>query len=114
MNIPFSSSLRLAGAMLALGLWSTLAVAGTDMQRPRAKIVSYSDLNLSTAEGVAAAYRRIRGAATEVCGPAQPPGTLIPRPAYRECAARAVAEAVAKVARPELNAYHAQRKDSVT
>jgi UrcA family protein len=87
-------------------------MASTEGQAPT-KTVSYRDLNLTNPQGIAALYRRITGAAQEVCGPAERTGSLLPRPGYRECVQRAIAEAVAKVDRPELSAYHAQREHHV-
>lgn len=109
MNGPITPSLRPSVAVLSLAVWSTLAMVSTEAQVPT-KTVSYRDLNLTNPQGTAALYRRITGAAQEVCGPAERTGSLLPRPGYRECVQRAIAEAVAKVDSPELSAYHAERE----
>jgi UrcA family protein len=109
-----NAALRGASALVAFVLASGLAIAGTaapDATRSVAtRIVSYSELNLSSAAGIATLYRRITGAAEEVCGPAERPGSRLPSLDYRECVARAVDEAVRAVHRPELSAYHAQKQ----
>jgi UrcA family protein len=102
---------KLRGAIGAIGLalCSSLAMAGP--AAPVAtRVVSYSELNLSSPQGVATLYRRISRAADEVCGPAEQTGSHVPPRAYRECVARAVNEAIQAVNRPELSAYHAQKQ----
>jgi UrcA family protein len=112
MNGPITRSLQRSVAVLVFAVWSTLGMASADVQ-VRTKSVSYRDLNLANPQGAAALYRRITRAAEEVCGPAEQTGSLLPRPGFRECVRRAIAEAVAKVDRPELSAYHAQREHRV-
>lgn len=112
MNGPIALSLRRSVPLLGFAVWSTLAMAGTEVQLPT-KTVSYGDLNLANTQGAAALYRRITLAAHEVCAPAEQTGSLLPRPGYRECVRRAIAEAVAKVDRAELSAYHAQMEHRV-
>lgn len=107
--MTITPSLRPAVAVLSLAVWSTLAMAGTEAQVPT-QTVSYRDLNLTNPKGAAALYWRITRAAQEVCGPAELAGSRFPRPGYRECVQRAIAEAVAKVDSPELSAYHAKRE----
>ena len=97
------------GLALALALGSVLAVAGeaSDHTTLRQQTVRFGDLNLHSVEGVATLYRRITSAAEDVCVPAFAPGSRMVSPDYRYCVARAVAEAVAKIDRAELSAYHA-------
>ena len=109
MNGPITPSLRRSVVVLGFAVWSTLAMASTEAQVPT-KTVSYGDLNLASPQGAAALYWRITRAAQEVCGPAKQAGSHFPRPGFRECVQRAIAEAVAKVDRPELSAYHAQKE----
>ena len=94
---------------LALALGSALAVAGeaSDHLTLRQQRVRFGDLNLHSVEGVTTLYRRINSAAEDVCGPESIPGSRIVSADYRDCVARAVAEAVAKIDRVELSAYYA-------
>ena len=100
---------RCAAAALALALGSALAVAGeaSDHMTLRQQTVRFGDLNLHSVEGVTTLYRRINSAAEDVCGPESIPGSRIVSADYRDCVARAVAEAVAKIDRVELSAYYA-------
>lgn len=112
MNGPITRSLLRSVAVLVFAAWSSLAMASTEMQ-VRTKTVSYRDLNLANPQDAAALYRRITRAAQEVCGPTEQTGSLLPRPGFRECVRRAIAEAVAKVDRPEIRTYHEQREHRV-
>lgn len=109
MNGPITPSLRRSVVVLGFAVWNTLATTSTEAQVPT-ETVSYRDLNLANPQGAAALYRRIKHAAQEVCGPAEQAGSRLPRPGYSECVQRAIADAVAKVDRPELSAYHAQKE----
>jgi UrcA family protein len=102
---------RRAAAALALALSSALAVAGEASGHAtlRQQTVRFGELNVHTAQGVATLYRRIASAAEEVCAPASLPGSRIVSPDHKHCVARAVAEAIAKIDRVELNAYYAAR-----
>jgi len=68
--------------------------------------VHFDDLNLDQAAGVAVLYRRIRGAAEQVCGEPQRPGSRIISPFWAGCVAQAVERAVVALDRPSLTAYH--------
>jgi UrcA family protein len=105
---------RRAAAALALALGSALAVAGeaSDHTTLRQQTVRFGDLNLQSVEGVVTLYRRITSAAEEVCAPSSRPGSRIVSSDYRDCVARAVAEAVAKIGRPELSTLYAWTEHS--
>lgn len=68
--------------------------------------VTFSDLNLDTAEGASALYRRIDHAAQDVCGDERTPGSHMISPAWQRCVVQAIDRAVATVDRPALTAYH--------
>ena len=69
----------------------------------RQKTVSFRDLNVSNPEGAAVLYKRIKSAASEVCGTWD---SLTQRPAVMTCIDEAVSRAVAQVNRPMLTSLH--------
>ena len=69
----------------------------------RHKTVSFRDLNVSNPEGAAVLYKRIKSAASEVCGTWD---SLSQRPAVMTCIDEAVSRAVAQVNRPMLTSLH--------
>ncbi len=70
--------------------------------------VYFSDLSFNRPADVAALYERINFAADQVCGPRATTGSYSTSPGYLRCHAKAIEEAVARVNRPELTAFHAQ------
>jgi UrcA family protein len=85
-------------AMVANG-----AQAGESPGTLRHKTVSFRDLNVSNPEGAAVLYKRIKSAASEVCGTWD---SLSQRPAVMTCIDEAVSRAVAQVNRPMLTSLH--------
>ena len=71
--------------------------------------VRYADLNLDRPADVAKLYHRIADAAARACGPRELTGSHLVLPSYQRCLTDAVAQAVARVDRPALSAYHQQR-----
>jgi UrcA family protein len=71
--------------------------------------VRYADLNLDLPSDVAKLYHRISVAADGACGPRELTGSHLVLPSYQRCFTNAVAEAVARVDRPALSAYHQQQ-----
>jgi UrcA family protein len=71
--------------------------------------VRYADLNLDLPADVAKLYHRIADAADGVCGPRELTGSRLVSPGYQRCFADAVAQAIARVDRPALSAYHQQQ-----
>lgn len=65
-------------------------------------IVKYGDLNVSTAEGAAALYGRIRSAADHVCSSFDRPLDLDSQALKADCIRQAVASGVAAVNEPAL------------
>jgi UrcA family protein len=96
-------------ALLVLGAEGALFAAGAAADEVRSLNVRYADLNLDRPADVARLYQRIRLAAEDVCGPRLLTGSHLPAAGYQRCFADAVAQAVARVDRPALSAYHQQR-----
>jgi len=69
-------------------------------------IVRYADLDVSTAQGAAALYSRIRSAAEGVCSSLDR-DDLAAMLRWRGCVKQAIAGAVAKIDRPALTAVYA-------
>jgi UrcA family protein len=68
--------------------------------------VRYADLDLSTSQGAARLYSRIRSAAEAVC-PGSDRGDLAAKFRWRDCVKQAIAGAVTNVNRPALSAVYA-------
>jgi UrcA family protein len=75
--------------------------AGADGLNPPSKTVKFDDLNIATAAGAKALYRRIQTAAVEVC-PTQMSYTLRMEQARRACVDHAIDNAVKSVNSPAL------------
>jgi UrcA family protein len=102
----------LIGAALALlicGAEAALFVTAASAAEVHSISVRYADLDLDRPAGVARLYGRIRAAADNVCSPRVLTGSYVPQPDYQRCFADAVTQAVARVDRPALSAYHQQR-----
>ena len=69
------------------------------------KKVSYGDLNLDTEAGARVLYRRLRGAAGEVCTPLESVDTVL-KAGWRACMDKAMNSAVASVNKPTVTALH--------
>ncbi|HME37920.1 MAG TPA: UrcA family protein [Steroidobacteraceae bacterium] len=99
-----------AAIVLLAGMWLSDARAAESTAPAAAEVnqtsVHFGDLNVDTAQGAAALYRRIRHAAQGVCGDPQPPGSHMTSPSWRSCVAQSIDRAVAAVDRPALTAYH--------
>lgn len=104
-----------ASRFISLMLLTTIAATGSAMSfaapptETRQTVLNYSDLNLNSMSGVRRVYARIRKAAEAVCGDRQVAGSRITQQDWRDCYDRAVADAVAQVDKPALNAYHQRR-----
>ncbi len=84
-------------------LASTLAVVCTaaDSTGAHQMMVHYGDLNVSTPQGAAALYSRIRAAADEVCRPLDRQD-LLSKALLDKCVHNAITDAVNKVDQPAL------------
>jgi UrcA family protein len=95
--------------------WVTLASAGGSMVVDAAqasdafdttphKVVSFKDLNLNSPEGVAVLYRRIKSAASDVCG--DPYRYDLSQLKLQICIKDAVSRAIAQVNNPMLTSLY--------
>jgi UrcA family protein len=106
-NTP-STHLR---GLIAAAVLGTLAAAfagvssAADNSEVRSETVHYADLNLSTPQGATALYRRIKWAARDVCGWIDD-DLLVMQVNAQPCVDKAIADAVARVGRPELTAIY--------
>ena len=73
---------------------------------PMKKTVTYGDLNLANAQGVEQLYRRIVGAARQVCVGLDG-RSLIEKEQFSICIKQSIARAVTAVDQPALTALHA-------
>jgi UrcA family protein len=81
--------------------------AAADAEAPSVTL-QYRSTDLDTAHGVTILYRRIRSAASSVCG-AYDHALLEEKAQWNECVDQAVARAVAAVHSETLTAYHGRR-----
>jgi len=93
---------------LSLSALSALATANAASDQPPARVVRYGDLDLTRMDGVVTLYRRIRGAARDVCSPL-PASDLSAQAFTRTCEEHAIAGAVADVNAPLLTSYYMGR-----
>jgi UrcA family protein len=107
MNIKNSAgrnTVRMTWAILAAMSTTMLAgvtqAGGTDDIVPK-QVVSYKDLNLNSNEGTRVLYRRIQGAANQVCGKVETRDLQGER-VHKACFERAISQAVAAVNSPML------------
>jgi UrcA family protein len=101
-----TNALWMVWVMLAaapLAMVANGAQAGESAGTVRQKTVSFRDLNVSNPEGAAVLYKRIKSAASEVCGTWD---SFSQRPAVMACIDEAVSRAVAQVNRPMLTSLH--------
>jgi UrcA family protein len=106
-NVVRTNAIRIAWVMFAtvpIAWLINAAQAGEPFDTPPHKVVSFRDLNLNSAEGVAVLYNRIRSAAHEVC--ADPDRWDLSEMKLRPCIDDAVARAVAQVNRPMLTSLY--------
>ena len=89
-----------AFSALASG-FSAVAAAADSPHTPTA-IVSYGDLNVSTAEGATALYARILSAAKHVCSSFDTPLDLNSQAFRADCTRQAIANGVAALNEPAL------------
>jgi UrcA family protein len=111
MTSSTSRSKRLTRAGIAAFAVCTSLVAYTASAEPKAKTqtVSFADLDLSKPAGAQTLYKRIKAAARRVCGPIDHYTYVAPAQAFRECYAKAIADAVAQVDRPSVTALHREQ-----
>jgi len=98
------TAIRRAAIAMVLVSVATVSAAST-LEAPEQRTVKFGDLNLATDSGVALLYARIRSAAREVCEPANV-WNLSDLLASKDCADRAVEQAVEDINVPLLKTYH--------
>ena len=111
MNTSTSTPLRtlVAGAILSALAFSFATVSrADDGTAPPQVVVKFADLDVSTSQGAAALYRRIHGAAVDVCS-----RMYVRDLAYKlhkdACLQTVIGDAVTKVNRPALSAVFASK-----
>jgi UrcA family protein len=111
MNTITTTPLRtlVAGAILSALAFSFATVSRADDDTaPPQVIVKFGDLDVSTSYGAAALYRRIHGAAVNVCS-----RMYVDEQSYRwhenACLQKVIGDAVIKVNRPALSAVFASK-----
>lgn len=105
-------TVALAGALAALAITSVSLAAPRSDSAPSVT-VHYGDLDLSTAAGVDILYRRIAGAARQVC-PGVYSRDLSTVIAANRCQAEAIANAVQRLDNPRLALVHASHTSHVS
>jgi UrcA family protein len=108
-----SRSIRPRGLIAAAALAAIISSFGAvchaaDSTEVRTAIVKYADLDVSTSQGAAALYNRIRTASEGVCSPLEQ-RDLAASLRWKTCVQQAIAGAVAKVNRPTLSAVFAAK-----
>jgi UrcA family protein len=92
---------------------SGTAIASDTATEPPMSAVSFADLNLNSAAGVATLYRRIEHAANQVCDYPRETRQIKITVDLRTCKARATERAVLQVGSPALSALHVSRTGRV-
>jgi len=105
-------NLSAAALLLMPALFAQSAMAATRVEEALpSETVRYHDLNLNSPDGVAGLYRRIQGAAADVCQSVEG-SHFVNRlfwTAWNDCVSHAVANAVKGVHNDNLSAYHWER-----
>jgi UrcA family protein len=107
---------RITATILTTALAATaqLAYAANTVDDSRRHIeVHYADLNLSTTEGAAVLYQRLKSAAENVCSEH---GTRDVGNVFRvkACMSTAISAAVTQIDRPVLSAYYRAKVEGTT
>jgi UrcA family protein len=96
----------LATACLAVASTALHAADKFSDTEPMKKTVTYGDLNLANPQGIEQLYRRIVGAAQQVCD-APNSRSLQAKVQFSICTKQSIARAVSAVDQPALTALHA-------
>jgi UrcA family protein len=100
----------IAAAILTSLISSFGAVCNAaDATEVRTTIVKYADLDVSTPQGAATLYNRIRFASEGVCSPSNDRGDFQAAFRWQKCVKQAITGAVAKVNQPALSAVYAAK-----
>lgn len=104
MNMHSLNRVTTFTAVLAAGLFASVGVAATSAAGSSGGVVRYGDLNLERPEGIEALYRRVNGAAEQVCGRMQSLD-LVWMTEWKKCVTGAVSGAAEKINIPAFTAY---------
>lgn len=96
-------------AVLLSGLLCGFALADDASSSKPSKAVNYSDLNLKSQAGVAALYKRIASAASEVCQLPQGTHQIVIESQLKTCKADTTDRAVMQANLPALTAMHFEK-----
>jgi UrcA family protein len=100
----------LVASLLSTGIAWAAAPAAAQSGAPLTTSVRFSDLDLTSARGAELGYRRIAGAAEQVCPPLIS-SDIHARSRMRGCVRTAIAETVEKINQPALTAYYVTHGD---
>jgi len=93
---------------LATLITCSITIARADSSfEPRSVVVRFADLDTVNTQGAAALYRRLMGAAENVCQDLDPGMVLARKAVYAKCIGTALSNAIVKVDRPAVTAYAA-------
>jgi len=109
------TNLRSAGlaAVLAAALTAPcMASPKVEIGRSRSITVTFSDLNLESDAGARVLLRRIRNAASKICGGAPPAFELWKLQPYRDCVNDATRRAVMDLNRPLITSLYEREQIS--
>ena len=109
MNTTNIATRLIAGAIFTalIGSLSSIASAAEGTDSPQ-QTIQYTDLSVSSAQGAATLYNRIRMASEEVCSPLSH-GDLPSKMNAEACMHKAIADAVSQVNQPALTAVYNDR-----
>jgi UrcA family protein len=96
----------LIAGLVCAGEAALFAAATSAAELQESVTVRFSDLNLDRPADVARLYHRIRVTAQGICGERDLVLSSWPNPAWERCVNDAVTQAVSRVDRPALSAYH--------
>jgi UrcA family protein len=99
----------LFAGLVCAGEAALFAADTSAAELPQSVTVRFADLNLDRPADVAKLYHRIKVAAESTCGARDLELTPWVDPDWTRCVDVAVAQAVARVDRPALSAYHQRR-----
>ena len=111
-HIARSYTSLIVGLIVACGIAAPAASTRADVNTISVR-VNFADLNLSSNEGVAKLYDRLRSAAGQVCGTEPQYNELRAKIEWNACRQDALTRAIGKVGHPALIALH-QQKTGVT
>jgi UrcA family protein len=115
MKSTLKTLVTLAGTAVFSLTAMTLMAQAADEWEAKSRMVQLADLDLTKPEGVDALFKRLKGAAQEVCRPLLGE-QLRPKQSYQVCIGFALSNAVARIDRPVLTDYvlnRAKKKPAV-